>query len=56
MTRGRRAGLVLAALGVLVAGCARYTLVEPTPRTIGDLYTVEPQTRWSALTDGKWEV
>ncbi|MEX2223229.1 MAG: hypothetical protein WEG40_15670 [Candidatus Rokuibacteriota bacterium] len=56
MTRGIRAAFVLAVLAGLLAGCARYTLVEPKARTIADLYTVEPQTRWSALTDGKWEV
>jgi hypothetical protein len=56
MTRGIRAALVLTVVAVLLAGCARYTLVEPRPRTIADLYTVEPQTRWNALTDGKWEV
>jgi hypothetical protein len=56
MTRGIRAVLVLTVVAGLLTGCARYTLVEPRPRTIADLYTVEPQTRWSALTDGKWEV
>jgi hypothetical protein len=40
----------------LLAGCAHYTLVEPTPRTIADLYIVDPQTRWSAASEGKWEV
>ena len=43
MIRGIRAALALTVVAVLLAGCARYTLVEP-------------QTRWSALTDGKWEV
>lgn len=56
MTRGFRAALVLTVVAALLAGCARYTLVEPKPRTIADLYTVEPQTRWSAATDSKWEV
>jgi hypothetical protein len=56
MTRGTRAALVLMAVAGLLAGCARYTLVEPRPRTIADLYTVDPQTRWSSVTDGKWEV
>jgi hypothetical protein len=56
MIRVTRAALVLTVAVLILAGCARYTLVEPTPRTIADLYTVEPQTRWSALTDGKWEI
>lgn len=56
MTRVIRTAFVLTVVAGLLAGCARYTLVEPRPRTIADLYTVEPQTRWSALTDGKWEV
>jgi len=56
MNRRIRAPLVLMVVAGLLAGCARYTLVEPGRRTIADLYTVEPQTRWSAFTDGKWEV
>ena len=56
MTRGTRAALVLMAVASLFASCARYTLVEPRPRTIADVYTVDPQTRWSSVTDGKWEV
>jgi hypothetical protein len=56
MTRGTRAALVLMAVAGLLAGCARYTLVEPRPRTNADIYTVDPQTRWSSVTDGKWEV
>ena len=56
MTRGTRAALVLMAVAGLLAGCARYTLVEPRPHTIADIYTVDPQTRWSSVTDGKWEV
>ena len=56
MTGRRRAGLALAVLATLLAGCARYSLVEPKPRTIADRYTVDPQISWSALTDGKWEL
>src|SRR5690348_11278403 len=56
MTRGSRPALVLMAVASLFAGCARYTLVEPRPRTIADVYTVDPQTHWSSVTDGKWEV
>jgi hypothetical protein len=55
MTRVIRATLALTVVAGLLTGCARYTLVEPKPRTIADLYTVEPQTRWSALTEGKRE-
>jgi hypothetical protein len=56
MTRGIRAVPAVMTVVVLLAACARYTLVEPTPHTIAGLYTVDPQTRWSAATDGKWEV
>lgn len=54
----RHAGRVvaLAAAVALSAGCAHYSLVEPQPRTVADRYVVEPQIRWSAATDGKWEV
>jgi hypothetical protein len=44
------------ALALALAGCARYSLVEPRTRTVGDLYTVEPQIPWSAATDEEWEV
>src|SRR5262245_10803125 len=53
MSRATRAALVLAAFAGLLAGCAHNTLVEPRPRTVGDLYTVDPQVRWSASTNGQ---
>ena len=56
MTPTIRVPLAMVILAALLAGCARYTLIEPGPHTIADLYTVEPQGPWSALTDGKWEV
>jgi hypothetical protein len=56
MTPTMRAVLVLVALAWLATGCARYSLVEPGPRTIADVYTVEPRTAWSGVTEGKWEV
>ena len=41
-------------LAVLLAatGCAPYTVVEPARTRIGDRYTVEPQIRWTSLSDG----
>jgi hypothetical protein len=56
MTYRMRTALVLAAVAGLAAGCGRYSLVEPRPRTIAEVYTVEPQRSWSRLSDGKWEV
>ncbi len=56
MTRAVRATLALTAFAGLLAGCAHYTLVEPGPRTVADLYTVDPQIRWSASTNGKTEL
>jgi len=56
MTRTTRSVLWLALAILLLGSCARYTLVEPKPRTIADLYTVDPQTQWSATTFGKWEI
>ena len=56
MSRATRFALVLVAFAGLLAGCAHYTLVEPRPRTVGDLYTVDPQIRWSASTNGKVEM
>jgi hypothetical protein len=56
MRRLLRATLVLTALAGLAPGCARYSLVEPGPRTIAGVYTVEPRTAWSGVTEGKWEV
>lgn len=56
MTRAVRAALVLTAFAGLLAGCAHYTLLEPRPRAVADLYTVDPQIRWSASTNGKTEI
>lgn len=48
--------MALGALTILaMAGCATYTLVEPTRTTIAGVYSVEPQIRWSALARGKVE-
>ena len=53
-----RAAAVLAALAIaaVVAGCARYQLVGPERRDIGDFFSVEPQIEWSALSEGDIEV
>ena len=56
MTRAVRAMLVVTACAGLLAGCAHYSLVEPRPRTVAELYTVDPQIRWSAATNGKGEL
>jgi hypothetical protein len=56
MIRATRAAVVLAVMACLVTGCARYSLVEPRPRTIADVYTVEPRSPWSTSTDGRWEI
>ena len=44
------------AVAILVAGCGTYRLVEPRRTAIGDLYTVEPQVRWSAFRRGVIEL
>ncbi len=54
-SRGVRYVLVLLA-ALAVAGCARYTLLEPRPTTLADLYEVDPQIAWSATSHGKWEI
>ena len=41
-------------LAVLLVGCAKYSLVEPTRMAIGDKYWVDPQIQWSSLTTGKY--
>jgi hypothetical protein len=41
---------------MLLAGCAGYSLIEPQRIAVGDLYTVEPQIRWSATRMGKAEI
>jgi hypothetical protein len=41
---------------LLVAGCATYSLIEPKRTAVGDLYTVEPQIRWSATRVGGVEI
>jgi hypothetical protein len=56
MSRMIRALLWMALAAVTMAGCSRYTLIEPKARTIADVYTVEPQIAWSGISDGKWEV
>jgi len=56
MTRGVRSALMLTAVAGLLAGCARYTLVDRGPHTVAGLYTVDPQIRWSASTNGKVEM
>ena len=38
---------------LMLAGCAKYSLVEPNRTAIGDSYTVEPQIPWSAASTGK---
>lgn len=40
------------ALAILVTGCGTYDLIEPHRTAIGDLYTVEPQIRWSTVRRG----
>jgi hypothetical protein len=39
-----------------ITACAHYTLVQPQRRTVGDLYTVEPQRAWNRSLEGKVEV
>lgn len=47
------AALILA----LMAGCARYTLVDPAKaREVGGVLRVDPQIAWSAYKEGKREV
>lgn len=48
--------LTALALALFVAGCATYSLIEPKRTAIGDLYTVEPQIRWSATRIGRAEI
>jgi hypothetical protein len=50
---GSRAHFALVLMTITMAGCAPYTLVEPKRTAIGDMYTVEPQTQWSAAEAGK---
>lgn len=40
----------------ILTGCAVYTLIEPQRVAIGDLYTVEPQIRWSSASEGKLDI
>lgn len=56
--RGKRPFRFLPALtfALLVAGCATYSLIEPKRTAVGDLYTVEPQIRWSATRIGRAEI
>lgn len=50
-----RAAAAIVVLAV-VAGCAKYRLVEPERRDVGDFFSVEPQIEWSALSEGDLEV
>jgi hypothetical protein len=50
------AAALLAALGVLAAGCDRYTLVANGPVTMDSTYTVEPQIAWNRHSDGNSEI
>jgi hypothetical protein len=43
-------------LAIALAGCAKFSLVEPTRTVIGDLYSVDPQIQWSSNKSGKYEV
>lgn len=47
---------ILFALLALVGGCAQWTLVEPERVAVGDLYTVQPESRWNRLLIGHTEV
>ena len=50
-------GVWLSVAVLFITACAaRYTLVEPQRRAIGDLYTVEPQRPWNRSLEGKVEV
>ena len=40
---------------LFLVGCGTYNLVEPKRTTIGDHYTVHPQTIWSTVRNGKVE-
>jgi hypothetical protein len=48
--------IAVVAVALLLAGCAAYTLVEPKPATIGDVFVVEPQIAWSSIGSGSWEL
>lgn len=52
--------VVVAALAVflvvIVAGCAQFSLVEPVPTVIGDMYSVTPQIQWNSNKTGKYEI
>jgi hypothetical protein len=43
-------------LAIALAGCAKFSLVEPTRTVIGDFYSVEPQVRWNSSKTGKYEI
>lgn len=54
----KKSSRALAALALLclLAGCATYTLVEANaPVTMAEIYTVQPQIRWSKRVQGKFE-
>ncbi len=43
-------------LALLVAACARYSLVKPVKVLIGDVYSVDAQIAWNKKTEGKAEI
>ena len=40
-------------LVIALAGCAKYSLIQPSRTPVADLYTVEPQIPWSSSSSGK---
>jgi hypothetical protein len=42
----------LLALLILLGGCVQWTLVESKRVSVGDLFTVQPETNWNRLVDG----
>lgn len=42
-------------LAIALAGCPRFSLVEPGRTVIGDFYSVDPQIQWSSNKTGKYE-
>lgn len=43
-------------LAITVAGCAQFSLIEPAPTMIGDMYSVTPRIQWNSSKTGKYEI
>jgi hypothetical protein len=47
---------ILFGLFALLGGCAQWTLVTPKRVSVGDLYSVQPDTNWNRLVIGHTEI